>query len=166
MKTIGSVFLLSLLAAGFVYFSATELPPVVASHFAAGGAANGFMARGSYVAVMVTLTVGLPLLFAFLTSFVARLPPNRVSLPNGDYWLAPERRATTLAYLQWHGAMLGVLLALFLCIVHWLVLRANAVRPPLFPESAFLTVLILFVAAVGVWIGALFLRFRRPSCRR
>lgn len=162
-RTVAVALLPSLVIGGFVYLSSSALPPVVASHFAAGGAANGFMARGTYVTLMVVLTVGLPLLFALLSSLVAKVPPNRVSLPNGDYWLAPERRAATLAFLQWHGAFLAVLIAAFLGFVHWLVLRANAVQPPLFPESAFLAALPLFLVVLAAWIGVLFLRFRRPS---
>lgn len=152
----------SLLGGGYVYFSAQHLPPVVASHFVAGGAANGFMPRGTYVGLMVALTSGFSLLLPVLASIVDFVPPERFNLPNRDYWLAEERRADTLAFLHWHGAFLGVLLAAFLCFVHWLVLRANAVQPPLFPERTLITALPLFLIVMAIWIGTLFLRFRRP----
>lgn len=163
LPIVAFVFLLSLLIGGLVHSSSSALPPLVASHFAAGGAANGFMARGSYVTLMVALTVGLPLLFAVISSVIAKVPPERVSLPNRDYWFAPERRAGTLAFLQWHGTLLGVMIAVCLGFLHWLVLSANATQPPMFPESAFLTGLPVLLAAVAVWIGALFVRFRRPA---
>lgn len=166
MKTatasIAFVLLLSA-AAAFEALSSRSLPPVVASHFAAGGSADGFLPRGGYVALMLSLTVGLPLLLVLLSSLVRLLPPRLINLPARDYWLAPERSAETRAFLQWHGAFLGVLLALFLCFVHWLVVRANALQPPVFPESPFFAGLALFLAALVTWIGVLVRRFRRRS---
>jgi hypothetical protein len=153
----------AILAGAFVYLSSSGLPPVVASHFVAGGAANGFMPRGTYVGLMVALASGFSLLLPVLVSMVDSVPLERFNLPNRDYWLAEERRADTLAFLHWHGAFLGVLIAAFLCFVHWLVLRANAVQPPLFPERTLITALPLFLLVMAVWIGALFLRFRRPG---
>lgn len=159
---IGVLLLLFLAAVAFVALSAAFLPPVVASHFAVGGAANGFMPRAGYLALMMALMVGVPLLLVGLASVVRVLPTESISLPNREYWLSPERREETLAFLESHGRFPGVLLLIFLCFVHALVLVANGRQPPLFPERPFLVGLVLFVAVLLGWVGALILHFRRP----
>jgi hypothetical protein len=151
------------LAAAFVLLSGQSLPPLVASHFAAGGHADAFMPRVAYLGLMLGMVAGVPLLLVLAQGLVRRVPPRMVSLPHRDYWLAPERAADTLAYLRSHGVCLSLLLAVFLCYVHWLVVRANGLQPPQFPPAPFLAGLTVFLAAVVVWVGMLLLRFGRRS---
>ena len=157
---IGFLLLLTL-AAVFVFVSADSLPPMVASHFVAGGTANGFLPRSDYLALMIGVTVGLPFLMVSLSFIVRLVPPRLINLPNREYWLAPERSAETLAYLERQGSCFGVLLAGFLCFVHWLVVNANRQHPPQFPESQFFTGSLLFFVALVVWLGVFFVHFRR-----
>lgn len=157
--------LLAVLAgtAVFILLSGRSLPPVVASHFAAGGNANGFMPRNGYLAFMLFMAVGIPLLIALGHSFLPLAPLDRVSLPNRDHWLAPERAAETLAYLRNHGIYLSALLAAFFCFIHWLVVRANQLRPPHLALSLMFPGMAVFLVAVAVWVGVLLVRFsRRP----
>lgn len=156
----GLIVLLAL-AAAFILLSGQSLPPVVASHFAAGGRADGFMPRSAYLGLMLFITVAVPLLLAFTHGVVRFVPPQLVSLPNRDYWLAPERAAETFAYLRRHGMLMSALLAAFLCFVHWLVVRANALQPPRLPESWFIAGLVVFLLALAVWLGVLVAHFRR-----
>lgn len=156
------LFLVVLVAAGaFVWLSSTGLPPVVASHFGTGGAANGFAGRGAYTMLMIAMVIGVPGLVASSIWLVRTLPPQLVNLPNKRYWLAPERRAATLEALASLSLRFAVALAVFLCFVHWLVVRANAVQPPTFPESWFFVGLAGFGVATLAWIVALFRRFGR-----
>lgn len=148
-------------AAGFILLSSPSLPPVVASHFAAGGDANGFMPRNVYLGLMLLMAVGIPLLLALGQHLVRRVPPHRVSLPNRDYWLSPERTAETFAFLQNHGIYFSALMAVFLCFIHWLVVRANTLQPPHFSTSLFITGLVFFLLAIAVWIGVLIAHFHR-----
>ena len=150
-------------AAGFILLSVQSLPPVVASHFAAGGNANGFMPRNAYLGLMLFMALGVPFLLALGHRLIRFVPPHLVNLPNRDYWLAPERTAETFAFLHNHGIYLSVLLAVFLCFIHWLVVRANQLQPPHFSPSLFVTGLVLFLVAVTVWIGLLLVHFHRRS---
>ncbi len=150
-------------AAGFILVSGQSLPPVVASHFAASGRANGFMPRGAYLGLMLLITVGVPLVLAFVHRLVRFVPPNLFNLPNRDYWLAPEQITETLTFLQNHGIYLSVLLTAFLCFIHWLVVGANRLQPPHFSASLFVTGFVLFLLAVAIWIGLLIVHFRRPK---
>ena len=58
----------------------------------------------------------------------------------------------------------GVLLVVFLCYAHWLVVRANQSAPARLAESWFIGGLVVFVVATlaGVWL--LIGRFRRRAC--
>src|SRR5687767_14071272 len=96
----GRVLLIVLVATGgFVLFTGNGLPEVVASHFGAGGAANGAMGKGAYTVFMLVMVIGVPLLVAGSTLLVRKLPPQLVNLPNKRHWLAPERRAESLEAL-------------------------------------------------------------------
>lgn len=159
----GSPALVALLAvaAAFILLSGQSLPPVVASHFTAGGNANGFMPRGAYLGLMLSITVLVPLLLALGHGVVRLVPPQFVSLPNRDYWLAPERAAETFAFLRQHGMLMSGMLAAFLCFVHWLVVRANALQPPRLSEAWFISGLVVFLLALAVWLGVFVAHFRR-----
>ena len=78
-------------ASAFVWLTSGDLPPVVASHFGPGGAANGFTSKSTYTAFMLALVIAVPALIGFSAMFVRILPPRLINLPNRDYWLAPER---------------------------------------------------------------------------
>jgi hypothetical protein len=155
--------LLSTLFLGVIFVLVTGdfLPPVVASHFVVGGAANGFVPRATYLRFMVALVICLPLLFALLASITSLLPVRFINLPNREYWLAPERQADSLAYLRNHSARFGVLLVVFLCFVHWLVVKANSLSPALFPELMFFLGMAAFLVGLVIWLGALVAHFRR-----
>lgn len=159
----GDVALLALVlvAAGFVWLTSRTLPAVVASHFSAGGAANGFMPRGTYVALLLALVVGAPLLVAFLPTAVAGRDGSNLRIPHRAYWLAPERRDDTLAFIAGHGRWFAAALALFLGYVHWLVVQANALQPPVLSTFGIVSGLVVFVAVLSAWLGILFVRFRR-----
>lgn len=148
-------------AAGFVLLSGRSLPPVVASHFNANGDADGFMPRTLYLGLMVAIAIGLPLLVASLHSVVRFVPARFINLPNRDYWLAPARITETLAYLQVQGRRFAVIMAAFLCYVHWLVVQANTVQPPHLSGAMFAVGMLLFLAALAIWLGAYLTHFRR-----
>jgi hypothetical protein len=135
----------------------------MASHFAAGGAADGFMPRSGYLALMIGLIVGLPLLLALLQGLLRLLPISLINLPHRDYWLAPERREETLAFVAGHGNWFGLLLAGFLALVHGLVVRAHRQQPPRLEEAWLVAALVVLMGALVLWIALLVRRFaRRP----
>jgi uncharacterized membrane protein len=154
-------FLFLVVAGGFVWLTSGNLPPVVASHFGPGGAANGFMNKGTYLSIMLTMVVAIPALIAISGQVVRIVPLELVNLPNKDYWLAPQRRAATLASLSSMGLPLAFVIAVFLCYVHWLVLQANAVQPARLSEASMITGLEVLGLVTALWLFALFRRFGR-----
>jgi hypothetical protein len=147
--------------ATFVWWTSRTLPDVVASHFSLSGAADGFSPRGDYVATMIALVVLVPLLPALLPGALLRGGAG-LNLPDREYWLAPEQKDATLAYVRTHGLWLAVALSLFLAYVHWLTVEANARKPPVLSRGGFLAGLSVFLALTAGWVTVLFARFRRP----
>lgn len=152
-----------LLAIIFVGATAASLPPVVAAHFSVGGAADGFMAKDTYLRFTIALLLGLPLLIVGLASLTAILPARLINLPNREYWLASERQADTLAYLRKHGAHFGALLVIFLGFVHWLVIQANTHNPPRLPESVLFIGMAAFLVGLVAWLGGFIAHFHQRS---
>ena len=150
-------------AAGFVWYTSGELPPVLASHFGPGGEPNGFSGRTTYTAIMLVMVVGVPLLVASTARIVRGLPIGLVNLPNREYWLAPERRADSLEALSSLNTAFALAVVLFLCFVHWLIVLSNAVQPARMPETTFFVGLAAFGAVVLVWLFFLFRRFGRVT---
>lgn len=147
-------------AALFVWVTSLALPEVAASHFGGSGTANGFMSRAYYVRFMLLFVVVLPLVLVFVPSVSLNNPKAGIRLPNKEYWLAPERQVETVEFLRQHMARFGSMLVVFLCYIHWLVVRANTVSPPSMPASWAIGGIGVFVACALVWSSALFRRFR------
>lgn len=160
--TFALLLLLAVLAA-FVWQTSKELPAVVASHFAANGVANGFMPRTAYAVLITVLVVGVPLLLALLPAAAISGAGKKLNIPHREYWLAPERREDTIAFLRAHGRWFAVVVALFLSDVHWLVVEANGLQPPVLFYRSIVTALVVFALALLVWLWALVARFRNAA---
>jgi uncharacterized membrane protein len=153
---------LLLFAILFVTGTASELPPMVASHFDAGGQPNAFMSRSGYIRFMLCLCVGMPVLVvAILTAVYSRA--RELKLPNREYWMAPQRIDRTRSFLVAHAVWFGSLLVVLSCCVHWLELGANRQQPPHLSNQAFAACMIAFLIAMAAWIAALMFAFRRPA---
>ena len=158
------IFLAVLIAAGvFVFSSSGALPERVASHFGSSGAADSFMSRGGYVTFMLVFVVALPLVMTGIVTLVFRSVTTSLNIPNRDYWLAPERRADTVAFLTRHNMRFGACLAIFLSYVHWLVVQANLRQPAELSNSAIYTGLAVFALTIVAWTAWLWIAFRKPK---
>jgi len=157
------LFALSVIVAPIVVWTTSApLPARVASHFARGGYANGFMAHDAYVLFMLAMTTLLPLAVVASIGFIPRIATSRRSMRHREHWLAPQRRAATMATLATWACAFGVLLVSFLTAIHFLTVAANARTPPQLDESVFFVVLGGFVALLAAWIACMVIRFGRP----
>ena len=160
------VFLVALAAAvAFIWLTSRGLPPVVASHFGASGAADGFMPRGGYAWFMTALAAVVPSLLVFLPERALRHPKARINLPHRDYWLAPERREATIDHLCANARRMGYWLIAFLVYVHWLVVEANRTTPPTLDSTWFIAGLVGFALGMLMSIVGIFRRFGRLPTR-
>lgn len=135
------------------------LPAVVASHFGAGGVANGYLPRAEYEVSMLALATGIPVSIALLMAALPRALPGLVNVPNVRVWLASPRRDEALASLGAFGAVAATLFTACIAAAHLVLLRANAVSPPHLDPVALGTVLGVFGVAFLVWAIALIRRF-------
>ena len=150
--------LLLAVAAIFEIRTTPDLPPLVASHFDYANQANGFMSRDGYLRFMLIMTVGLPLgLVTLLAAMYSRAP--YLKIPNAEYWLNPARMAQTRERLTIHTVWLGCLLVTSMAYVHWMLVDANHVQPPLLSSSAFKIGAALFLGGIAVWMAAFALMF-------
>ena len=141
--------LIGVFVAQFAFYY-PNLPESVASHFGADGIADGFMRKSNFAifeAVLLLLLIGE---FTVLPALIEKFPDSLINLPNKNYWLAAERRPATFAVLQSYFEWLSVLLLLLFIAVNQAVFKANINRENL--GSAVLIILILFLAAVTVWM--------------
>lgn len=156
--------LLVLLAAAglaFVFVTSARLPVIAATRFDLGGAPNVFMTRQGYRWLMGFLAGAVPLVVAFLPALIGRRWPQLLNIPNREYWLAPERRADTLASVESRTMLLAAVMIAFMCFTHWLVLEANAAVPMQLAGTPLVIGVGAFAIFVIGWIVALRTRFRR-----
>jgi uncharacterized membrane protein len=159
-RTPRNLFLM-ILAAGLLqcFHDFPLLPERMASHFAASGAANGWMTKSHFL--ITYAVVLLPAIFVefLLHRRIAATPDKLLNLPNKQYWLAPERRAETFAYFEIFFAWYGCAFLLLEVFAMGLAMRANFQSPPRLPTGPILTVIAAFAIFNVVWVVAMFRRF-------
>jgi hypothetical protein len=153
--------LIAAAAAGFIWVTGERLPPLVASHFGAGGIATGFILHRRYVFAAMFLCVAPALAIVFPVSLALRNPKTVINLPNRDYWLAPERRADTIDFIRTQMMRFGTALLVFFCYVHWLLVKANQQSPPRLAGAAFVSAVAVFIGFMVVWTAIHYTRFRK-----
>ncbi len=105
-----AVTLLAVLFVGLVQlgYYLPKLPDPVASHFDFQGRANGFLGKSSFAYVTLGLQVGFTAFWFTLAWLLQFIPSQLINIPRREYWLAPNRRDSTLAYvanwLLWFAA--------------------------------------------------------------
>jgi uncharacterized membrane protein len=159
-RTIWRLVALEACAIAFVYYTCGLLPRVVASHFNGAGVATGFMPRAMYERIAIAIVLLPPVFLAVLPRLSLRNPNARINVPNREYWLAPERRAETVAIIAGACTRFAEMLIVFLCYAHWLVVRANGSTPSTLSSGWFLAGLVVFLAVVVWWTSRMVARFR------
>jgi uncharacterized membrane protein len=153
---------LALYAAVYFFAAYPKLPDVVASHFDAHGMPNGWQSKQAFFGVMVIVSLATVVLGFAIPKMIAVLPQQLINPPNKDYWLAPERRAETLAFLGASFARFACALLFFNILVFGYAVQIN-LRPDHPPSVARLVyTLIGFLAFVIFWLVRIFTKFRRP----
>jgi hypothetical protein len=144
----------------FTCYTGASLPQVVASHFNSAGVATGFLPRNIYLGAAIALLLLPCIPLVLLPRRSLRNPNARINVPNPTYWLAPERRAQTVDVIARSCTQFAQMLLVFLCYVHWLLVRANHTVPPTLSSGWFLAGLVVFLGLTVVGSGRLIARFR------
>jgi len=147
-----------LLYFGFVYWTADKIPTRVATHFGSNGQANGWMSHSNYLLFLSLTPFVLMLLFKGIAWMTRHLPARYINIPRREYWLAPERRATTVDYICAWLTVLQCLLLLFFAMSDYFIILANRVDPPRISTNTVLLQAVGFLIALLAWTTAFLLR--------
>ncbi len=122
---IAVMILLLLACAALQFYYYDKLPPQVAIHFNIHGQADSVVKKNR--ALIINLIF--PALFTIGFWGLSRLPYHMsdewMSVPNSEYWLAPERRNFTVKKISMFVLLSGILTLLFILIISYLVILTN-----------------------------------------
>ena len=145
----------------FVWATFDQLPERVATHFGRGGHADAWMTRAGHVRFLIGFAVGLPIFLHIVLAVVRSFGASAYNLPHRAYWLAPERRESTIAYVQSSVAWFICVIVGFFAGAHYLVLNANTHQPPAMSMPLLLVVAGSFLVLLCAWIARLIFHFYR-----
>jgi len=154
---------LAILAAGILQclHDYPLLPERMASHFGASGDPNGWMMKSQFLSVYAVVLIPAIILEFWMPFKIGRTSGNRLNLPNKNYWLAPERRAETLAYFETFFAWYACAFLALEVFAMGLGMRANLHDPPRLPTGPIVFAIAAFVLFNIVCITAVVRRFSK-----
>lgn len=150
------------LSAAMIVLTSRWLPAQVAWNFNFSGEPIAFASRGTYLLILLVLTVGVPLLVRLSLVGWVRRRGDSLMIPHRDYWFDAERRDATLAYLVRQTAWIAAGFALFFLLGHLFDLRANRLDPPHQAPDEYLNFIAGMVAVCLLWAACIAWRFRKP----
>jgi uncharacterized membrane protein len=137
-------------------------PAQMAAHFNVQGNPDRFVTKEQFfgfqlqTALVVILTSILPQVLFLI------LPPERINMPNREYWLAPERRAKTVDRLSSFGAVLFGVILLVIQAGFELSVSANLQTPIFFQAQQMLMIMVASFLLIGLLLFWLTRSFRLP----
>jgi uncharacterized membrane protein len=156
-------FVLVLMAAAQSAYYAPRIPKILGSHFGKSGFVNAWQTKGTFFTTELIVVVLATLVSFGIPQLIAAMPASTINLPNKDFWLGPEHREQTIAFLRMQIAWLGCALLAFLLFVMELVFRANLHTPPQLNTAAFVPALLAFLAFSTSWTIRLVFHFFRTE---
>ena len=153
---------LALAAAQIAYYY-VRLPDRVPADFDLQGVAVGWMSRAGFLATYVAVAAIIVVACHWLPRWIGKLPSAALSLANKAYWLAPERRQSTIDAIRQEIGWIGVCTQAFVVVVMQLVLNAALSGGERVSMSILWTALVLYLAAILRIARRLVLKFATPS---
>ena len=155
----GLYLVLGLIIIGQWIYADAMLPERVASHFNAQGLADGWMQKGSFLALFAIINGLMAMTFLGIPLWFNRISYELFNLPNKEYWLAPERRGQTLLNLKQHVLGMGLLTIIFLIYTFQDVIHANLIESPKLSPFFLVLTLVYGFALLG-WSLMLMVRYQ------
>ena len=159
-RAVFAVLLVAAVALMCLYYP--QLPEHMASHFDGAGRANGWSSKGFFFGVQTMILLLVTVCFALLPQRIRDFPPDKINLPHKDYWLAPERRAATMASVVSAITWFGCAVLVFLIAVTWLVIRVNLGLESGLPALPMGALLAGLIGCVALLIARMLYIGRRP----
>ena len=151
------LLLLAVVAAfQFVHYY-PKLPETIAVHFGAGGEANGWNPRLTFM-ITYGIIEAIIILIAIAAAFlIEKTPTSMINLPNRDYWFSKERRQKTIEALSSQVIWFEVVTLAFMIAVAQMIFMVNLrAGPPVLPSDLWV-ILGAFIAAI-VWMSVRLVR--------
>ena len=148
---------------GYLASTSPQLPERVATHFDGSGRPNGYMSRTAYLRFMVVFGLAFPLFVPALVFATRFLPDRCYNLPHRDYWLAPARRAETMAYVFGHSLWFSPMALCFVIGIHYSIIQANHSGQAHLSNLLALALAGCFLAGTAVWAVSMIRHFNHPA---
>ena len=132
--------------------SYSQLPALMASHFAANGAPNGFQPKEVFFILMIIVVGRSGDVDGHRAIILSSKPPERLNLPNKSYWLAPEHRLETFRFFRTQMAWFGCAILFVLLYGTSLAINANLNTDRRFDSISMFYVMVVFGVFTLVWV--------------
>ncbi len=139
----------------------SQLPEQVATHFDLNGKPDAWMSKTPAVLMMCFFQLGLPLFLLGTSTLTSWLPSSMINIPHRDYWLHPERRVSTLAFVALIMNSMAVLVSTFIMALNHLTFIANRDGAPL-NSVWFALAMLVFLLCMAALIAKLYWNLRLP----
>jgi uncharacterized membrane protein len=138
-------------------------PEQMAAHFNVQGNPDRFVPRDQFFWFEIQtalIVIGVSILPQLL--FLV-LPAELISMPNREYWLAPERRNATVDRLSSFGAILFGIILLVVHAAFEVSVQANLQQPIFFNFQLMNVIMVSSLVLIGLLLAWLIMSFRLPS---
>lgn len=143
----------------FYYYP--QLPERVATQFDGQGHAQGWSSKREFLVLYCVMMAVLAFVSLVIPALLTRLPDSKINLPHKEYWLAPSRRAETIAFVEQRVIELGsASLILSISLLH-LVIQVNLRGGDELPPFLFWLLLGGYLLFTAQWAIRFVRRFRR-----
>lgn len=156
------LLLLAVVAALLMQHYYPLMPDPMASHFDGSGRPDGYQSREGFFLLSGAMVILVLVIFGATGALFRVIPSELFSLPNRDYWLAPERRAATLDFMTRQLEWFGVATLIFLLCVLWLAMEANLSSEPRLDSTTMWWLLGGYLLFTTVWLVHFVQHFRKP----
>ncbi|MBC8391882.1 MAG: DUF1648 domain-containing protein [Deltaproteobacteria bacterium] len=153
---LGTLAAVTVIQVGHFY---PHLPDLVVSHWGPGGTPDGWLNKVAFFWAMAISELGTTGFFVTITLAL----PNEITkrwwnLPHKEYWLALERRSSTVRYVQIHTLWIAVIIETAMVLLWQSTINAN-VKPELRWPADFWWTLIVMTVIIVVWMVRYFRHF-------
>ena len=138
------------------------LPDRVASHFGAGGEADGWTSKRNFTVLLGAVQMLMVSTFLGIIFLLEKAPASLINIPNREYWLAPPQRQQTLAILTSRLLWMGNATLAFLIFTVHRAIDAN-LNPPASLGADFSMAMLIYILVILTLTIEIALRFRRPG---
>ncbi|MCP4143955.1 MAG: DUF1648 domain-containing protein [bacterium] len=153
-------YLILLLTVVHAIVMSSHLPDEVATHFNGTGEADNYGSSTFYLSMEVIVVF---FVAGLLMLPLRKMPKNLISIPNFEYWMAPERYEQTMLYIEKEMGWFGCITAGWLLIVFHLGAIANFNDPVRMAAGPFWAMFAAYLIYTFVWSMKLITRFSKKE---